>query len=148
MDTSEELAERRRAYDAATADMTHMLRTEFPALFTHALARTADMVDLRAEDMNLDDPSVASWLAIEVRHLAEPRILTNEASCNTCGERIRSRHRHDFVTCGCGNVHVDGGLDYLKRGWNGAAGGYTELSTHETPEQVRARLSELARSAD
>ena len=32
-----------------------------------------------------------------------------------CEEEIESVHRHDFVTCKCGNVSVDGGKDYLRR---------------------------------
>jgi hypothetical protein len=26
-----------------------------------------------------------------------------------------SKHRHDFVTCSCGTISVDGGQEYLKR---------------------------------
>lgn len=35
-------------------------------------------------------------------------------------------NRHDFKTCQCGKVSVDGGIDYLKR--NGNAQDYTEMS--------------------
>ena len=28
---------------------------------------------------------------------------------------IESKDRHDFVRCNCGNIAVDGGLDYIKR---------------------------------
>lgn len=42
-------------------------------------------------------------------------IKLNGAKCLECGNEIYSLHRHDFVTCGCGNISVDGGLDYLKR---------------------------------
>lgn len=41
---------------------------------------------------------------------------TNKAKCLVCNTIIESKHRHDFVTCPCGNLHVDGGYDYLKRG--------------------------------
>jgi len=34
--------------------------------------------------------------------------------CGKCREIIESKHRHDFVTCSCGNLSVDGGNDYLK----------------------------------
>jgi len=37
--------------------------------------------------------------------------------CPLCGDIIYSRTRHDFRYCGCGNCHVDGGIDYLKFGW-------------------------------
>jgi hypothetical protein len=36
-------------------------------------------------------------------------------------------HRHDFVTCKCGRVSVDGGKDYLKRSFTDPID-YTELS--------------------
>ena len=43
------------------------------------------------------------------------KIKSNKLQCMTCMEIIESKHRHDFVTCKCGNFSVDGGLDYLKR---------------------------------
>lgn len=42
-------------------------------------------------------------------------ITKNCARCLRCGDIIESQHRHDFQTCSCGNLSVDGGLDYLKR---------------------------------
>lgn len=42
---------------------------------------------------------------------------TNKAKCLDCNTIIESKHRHDYVTCKCGNLSVDGGLDYLKRGY-------------------------------
>ncbi len=43
-------------------------------------------------------------------------ILRNMAKCRICSSVIESKHRHDFVSCKCGEVSVDGGLSYLKRG--------------------------------
>ncbi len=43
------------------------------------------------------------------------RIKRNSAKCLKCNTEIESVHRHDFVTCPCGNVSVDGGRAYLKR---------------------------------
>ena len=38
--------------------------------------------------------------------------------CKNCGDTIFSRARHDFMTCSCGKVSVDGGFDYMKIvGW-------------------------------
>lgn len=51
----------------------------------------------------------------ERRRLGIGDIWVNAATCNTCGERIRSRNRHDFVTCSCGKVSVDGGSWYVRR---------------------------------
>src|SRR5580692_10973819 len=42
-------------------------------------------------------------------------IYINGAICKLCGWFIRSRNRHDFVTCKCGAVSVDGGSWYCKR---------------------------------
>lgn len=42
-------------------------------------------------------------------------IQRNSAVCLKCGDEVESRHRHDFVTCSCGNISVDGGKDYLRR---------------------------------
>ncbi|NBO70606.1 MAG: hypothetical protein EBU66_07495 [Bacteroidetes bacterium] len=62
-------------------------------------------------------------------------IVQNAVICNKCDDFIVSKHRHDFVTCGCGAISVDGGQAYLRR--VGGAGqnddgstwqGYTDLS--------------------
>lgn len=42
-------------------------------------------------------------------------ITRNAMKCLRCGDVIESRTRHDFVTCSCGNISVDGGLDYFHR---------------------------------
>lgn len=43
------------------------------------------------------------------------KILRNAARCLFCHDLIESKYRHDFVTCCCGAISVDGGLDYLRR---------------------------------
>lgn len=51
--------------------------------------------------------------------MARPRpgkIIRNAAKCHGCGVTVESRHRHDFQECKCGNIFVDGGLSYLRRG--------------------------------
>lgn len=45
-------------------------------------------------------------------------IVENSARCKLCNEKIVSTHRHDFVTCSCDALSVDGGQDYLKRTGN------------------------------
>ena len=42
-------------------------------------------------------------------------ITKNSAMCLLCKDVLVSKSRHDFVTCTCGNLSVDGGNDYLKR---------------------------------
>lgn len=51
---------------------------------------------------------------------------SNAVKCLACGDTIRSRNRHDFVWCSCGNIAVDGGSWYMKR--VGGVKGYEELS--------------------
>ena len=58
-------------------------------------------------------------------------IICNQVECLVCGDRPFSAHRHDFQTCKCGNVSVDGGCDYLKRAGKGF---YKELSL-DYPEE-------------
>jgi hypothetical protein len=43
------------------------------------------------------------------------RVLRNRAQCGLCDDIIESQHRHDYVTCGCGEIAVDGGTAYLHR---------------------------------
>jgi ribosomal protein L37AE/L43A len=49
------------------------------------------------------------------RRLGVGDIWINAARCDECGDYVRSRNRHDFVTCECGNVSVDGGSWYARR---------------------------------
>jgi hypothetical protein len=37
--------------------------------------------------------------------------------CLVCSDTIISQHRHDYKSCSCGNVQVDGGSDYAKYGY-------------------------------
>lgn len=73
-------------------------------------------------------------------------IILNRIQCNLCGDIITSHHRHDFVTCKCTAVSVDGGRQYLKRGYSfaGTEGSlpYTELSVMSSAsfEEVRVAL--------
>lgn len=46
----------------------------------------------------------------------KPKIVLNRAFCELCKDVIVSSHRHDYVTCRCGYLSVDGGRAYLKRG--------------------------------
>lgn len=43
------------------------------------------------------------------------RVITNKAQCRNCGDVIESTNRHDFKSCKCGAISVDGGKEYLKR---------------------------------
>lgn len=43
-------------------------------------------------------------------------IVENSAKCLTCGEKLQSESHYDFASCSCGNVFVDGGLNYIRHG--------------------------------
>jgi hypothetical protein len=34
--------------------------------------------------------------------------------CQICNDIVQSQHRHDFVTCKCGESFLDGGDDYFR----------------------------------
>lgn len=78
-------------------------------------------------------------------------IIQNAAKCNKCGEFIVSKHRHDFVTCHCGCISVDGGQSYLRR-----AGGlgklpdgrnlYTDMSW-ELPDELYKACGDAVQEA-
>lgn len=42
-------------------------------------------------------------------------IVRNSAACLVCGDEIVSEHRHDFRSCRCGSLTVDGGQAYRRR---------------------------------
>ncbi|MBE5748506.1 MAG: hypothetical protein E7344_02620 [Clostridiales bacterium] len=44
-------------------------------------------------------------------------IIRNAIQCKKCGDIIESTYRHDYKTCSCGACSVDGGHDYLRRGF-------------------------------
>lgn len=41
--------------------------------------------------------------------------MRNAVRCCKCDTVIESTYRHDFQTCPCGSVSVDGGQDYKRR---------------------------------
>lgn len=62
-------------------------------------------------------------------------IKKNAAKCGRCNEVIESKHRHDFVTCSCGGLSVDGGHAYIKRSICVDAGYTYEELSEEDPEE-------------
>lgn len=63
------------------------------------------------------------------------RITSNKAKCLKCGDVIESKYRHDYVQCSCGNLSVDGGHDYCKRGFRDGEKSWVDLS--EYVEEVK-----------
>ena len=43
------------------------------------------------------------------------KLIQNEARCLKCNDIIVSKTSHDFVTCKCGSISVDGGMNYTRR---------------------------------
>lgn len=43
------------------------------------------------------------------------KIIKNCIQCKACGQVIKSKSRHDFVTCSCGKCSANGGLEYFRR---------------------------------
>lgn len=66
-------------------------------------------------------------------------IIQNAVICNKCETMIFSKHRHDFVECPCGNIFVDGGQEYLRRGGKALADrSYCDISWELPDELYRA----------
>lgn len=60
-------------------------------------------------------------------------IIKNMIQCKHCGDIIESKTVHDFKWCSCQTCFVDGGHEYLRRGFrNSPEDDYIELS--ETTE--------------
>ena len=50
------------------------------------------------------------------------RVTVNAITCDVCKHVIFSRAHHDFHSCPCGAVSVDGGFEYLRVLWSSAQG--------------------------
>ncbi len=48
--------------------------------------------------------------------MKKEKLTRNRAQCAICKNIIESSYRHDFVSCECGSIFVDGGLSYIRRG--------------------------------
>ena len=58
------------------------------------------------------------------------KVSVNKAKCLICGEVLESKFPHDFKTCKCENLSVDGGLDYIRRGYKNKDS-YEELAEYK-----------------
>ncbi len=67
-------------------------------------------------------------------------IIKNCIKCKSCGDVIESESRHDFKYCSCKRVFVDGGQDYLRRGFTDSQEDYEELSIIESDEKKPTKL--------
>lgn len=76
--------------------------------------------------------------------MCEEYIVSNQVECLSCGDKPFSMHRHDYVSCECGKIIVDGGQAYLRR--VGDIHNYKELSITLPLEDVEAVTAEVEKS--
>ena len=71
-------------------------------------------------------------------------IIQNAVTCLGCGDFIVSKHRHDFVTCTCGAISVDGGQAYLRR-----VGDFANSVDHswELPDELYRQCADAVEEA-
>ena len=63
-------------------------------------------------------------------------IICNQARCKKCDTLIISHHDHDFKSCKCGSLSVDGGNSYTRRLFNNI-NDFEELTVYsEAPYEV------------
>jgi len=69
------------------------------------------------------------------------KIILNRIKCLHCDDIISSYHVHDYKECSCGKVSVDGGTEYLKRGFHEPTD-YEDMSLNEDSpfEVIRENL--------
>ncbi len=59
----------------------------------------------------------------------------NKATCTLCSDTIESKRGHDFITCKCGALSVDGGRNYLRRSFKDPLFVIEESKTHFTERE-------------
>lgn len=64
-------------------------------------------------------------------------IVSNEVECLECHDRPFSAYKHDYKSCKCGAVSVDGGQSYLRRSLKKGKA-MKELSINLSTYQVQA----------
>ena len=71
---------------------------------------------------------------------AMPRIIINKIRCTSCGDVIESKSVHNYVTCSCGRVSVDGGKEYLRRGFTDYLTDFEDLSEYDVKLEIQKFL--------
>lgn len=74
------------------------------------------------------------------------QILSNQVRCKVCDDEPYSANRHDFKRCKCGNIAVDGGMDYLRR--VGGEQGFEDLSISISDKLYQDLESEISWCTD
>ena len=66
----------------------------------------------------------------------EKKLIRNAIQCVHCRDVIESKYTHDFKSCKCGAVSVDGGLSYTKRSFRDSPLDFIDLSEWEDIKEV------------
>ena len=74
------------------------------------------------------------------------QIVSNKIRCLWCGDILESFSVHDFKSCRCGKCFTDGGLEYVRRGFDGdkPENVYEDLSVYYDPETKRSLTAKEA----
>ena len=83
---------------------------------------------------------------ILIQGLVFNMILSNQVECLKCGDKPFSASVHDFKSCKCGNISVDGGMLYLRR--IGSMSDCKEMSIDISQEAYDAALEAIKWSRD
>ena len=131
------------------AAMSNQARKPAPeANFEQAMKRLEAIVEqMESGELSLEDLIVRYEEGMKLVKVCQERLVSaeqrieiitrNSARCLECNDEIESTSRHDLVTCGCGNVFVDGGHQYRRRGFRTDAWEDTSeytIGTLEVPE--------------
>ena len=73
-------------------------------------------------------------------------IIQNQAECLNCGDKPFSANHHDYKSCKCGQIAVDGGMDYLGR--TGKIGFIRELSISFPEAAVKDARAEIEQAIE
>ncbi|MED0737110.1 hypothetical protein [Aneurinibacillus thermoaerophilus] len=56
------------------------------------------------------------------------KVIVNRIRCKICDDVISSKYTHDFKSCQCGAIFVDGGTEYQRMGWGADRKGEKNLT--------------------
>lgn len=78
------------------------------------------------------------------------QIVSNKIRCKWCGDILESFSVHDFKRCRCGKCFTDGGLEYLRRGFDGDNPDdiFEDMSVYYDPETKRSVTAKEAAEKD
>ena len=68
----------------------------------------------------------AADLALSNAGKPRPKYYGAKVKCLNCGCIIQSKHRHDYTSCRCGALSIDGGGEYCRM--VGIPGGYQQIA--------------------